>query len=91
MGCGNRPYVWALLCDVGIDYGPTDGGPAFLALPRALMQLARARSERLMLAPSRSFCPTFIVSDARSEPAGSQGASSVHAQDVFAQLNLRLN
>ena len=32
------------------------------------MQLARASNERLMLAPSRSFCPTLCVSAARSLP-----------------------
>ena len=35
------------------------------------MQLARASRERLMLAPSRSFLPSFFVSWARSDPARS--------------------
>ena len=44
---------------------------ALLFLPSALMQFASANKERLMLAPSRSLCPVFSVSDARSLPARS--------------------
>ena len=46
-----------------------------LFFPSALMQLARANSERLMFAPSRSLCPVFSVSDARSTPAKSTSES----------------
>ena len=35
------------------------------------MQLASASNERLMLAPSRSLLPSFLVSEARSLPAKS--------------------
>lgn len=38
---------------------------------RALMTFPRARSERLMLAPSRSRAPLAFVALARSEPARS--------------------
>ena len=41
----------------------------------AVMQLPRARRERLMLAPSFSRCPVLSVFDARSEPARSTSDS----------------
>ena len=46
-----------------------------LFFPSALMHSARANSERLMFAPSRSLCPVFSVSDARSLPAKSTSDS----------------
>ena len=47
-------------------------------LPSAFMQLASASKLLLMFAPSRSFCPLFCVSAARSLPARSTSESLPH-------------
>mmetsp|Transcript_9043 Transcript_9043/g.31490 ORF Transcript_9043/g.31490 Transcript_9043/m.31490 type:complete len:213 (-) Transcript_9043:678-1316(-) len=49
--------------------------PLFALSPRALMQLPRASSERLMLAPSIILLPMFFVFAARSDPARSMRLS----------------
>lgn len=67
---GHKLHYWVTNQDNNyrsylLRYG-TYARPFFCCFPKAFMQFAKARSERLILAPSLSFWPPLFVSEARS-------------------------